>query len=354
MDQNTNSSDAITFDQVKARARYLRGYVWSKWKIILVIAIIGGAAGLGYALLRKTNYNAICTSVLDTGDKESSLGAYAGLASLAGISLDNGGGLFEGDNILELYKSRSMIEKTLLSTGDFDGKQQSLIERYISFNKLRKDWNDKINTRNVVFTGDPAHFSRTQDSIVTDIANKFNKAYLSVTKPDKKLSIIMVSFKSKDELFAKLFTENIVSTVNTFFVQTKTKKSVENVHVLQHQVDSVRAVLNSSISGVANAIDAAPNANPLLLSLRVPSQKKQVDVQASSAIYSEMVKNLEISKLALNKETPLIQIIDSPVLPLDNDKLSKKTGLAGGFILFAFLTVLYFFFKGFSEPRVAK
>ncbi len=354
MDQNTNSSDVITFGQVKARTRHLAGYVLSKWKIISVIAVIGGAAGLGYAWFRKTNYNAVCTFVLDTGDKESSLGAYAGLASLAGVSLDNGGGLFEGDNILELYKSRSMIEKTLLSTGNFDGKEQTLLERYISFNKLRKDWKDKINTRYINFAGDPLHFSRTQDSIITDIANKFNKDYLIVNKPDKKLSIIIVSFKSKDELFAKLFTENIVETVNAFFVQTKTKKSVENVHVLQHQADSVRAVLNSSISGVANAIDAAPNANPQLLSLRVPSQKKQVDVQASSAIYGEMIKNLEISKLALNKETPLIQIIDSPVLPLDNDKVSKKTGLAGGFILFAFLSSLFFFIKGFSVQRVDK
>jgi uncharacterized protein involved in exopolysaccharide biosynthesis len=126
------------------------------------------------------------------------------------------------------------------------------------------------------------------------------------------------------------------------------------VHVLQHQADSVRDVLNSSISGVADAIDASPNANPQLLSLRVPSQKRQIDVQASSAIYSEMIKNLEISKMALNKETPLIQIIDSPILPLDNDKVSKKIGLAGGFILFAFLGCLYFFVKGFSVPSVAK
>lgn len=349
MDTNNSKADAISLDQLITRARQVFSYTLSKWKVILLIAIIGMMAGLAFAWLRKPTYTAICTFVLDTGDKESALGNYAGLASLAGVSLDNGGGLFEGDNILELYKSRSMIEKALLSTGDFNGKKELLIERYIGWNRLRQRWKDKNGINHIDFKGDPANFNRTQDSIITDITKLFNKKYLSVSKPDKKLSIILVEVKSNDELFAKAFAESIVGNVNKFFVQTKTKKSAQNVQVLQHQADSVHAELNSSIRGVADAIDDAPNANPQMLSLRVPSQKKQVDVQASTAVYAEIVKNLEISKMSLYKETPLIQIIDSPVLPLQNDKISKPVGLVAGFILFAFMGFLFFCFKGFSK-----
>lgn len=48
--------------------------------------------------------------------------------------------LFSGDNLLELMKSRSMVEKALLTTIKIKSKEQTLAELYISFNKLRKGW----------------------------------------------------------------------------------------------------------------------------------------------------------------------------------------------------------------------
>jgi len=204
---------------------------------------------------------------------------------------------------------------------------------------LRDKWRDKANTANVTFTGNSDNFSRTQDSIVTDIVKTFNDKYLSVDKPDKKLSIIEVSFMSKDELFARAFVLNLVQNVNNFYVQTKVKNSYQNVVLLQKQADSVKTILNSSISGVASAIDATPNANPAMLTLRVPSQKKQVDVQANTAIYSEIIKNLELSKISLRQETPLIQVIDQPVLPLYNNHVSIIKGLILGTVLGFFIAV---------------
>jgi len=105
------------------------------------------------------------------------------------------------------------------------------------------------------------------------------------------------------------------------------------VQTLQKQADSVRQVLDLALNGVASTMDASPNANPALMSLRVPSQKKQIDVQANTAIYSEIVKNLEISKISLRQEKPLIQVIDPPVLPLAVDRLGKLKGLIIGFVL---------------------
>jgi len=154
-----------------------------------------------------------------------------------------------------------------------------------------------------------------------------------------------VNFSSTDELFAKEFNNKLVEMVNKFYVQTKTKKSLENVQVLQHQADSVKAVLNSSIGGVASAMDAAPNANPQMQTLRVASQRKQVDVQASSAVYGEIVKDLEIAKITLRQDVPLIQMIDMPVVPLENDHIKVLKGLAIGFLLGAFVITSWLFIK---------
>jgi len=343
---NGNNADEISIKEIVLKSKSALSYLKSKKLIILAFGLIGTALGLGYSIFKKPIYSAVCTFVLEDGNKSGGLGQYAGLASLAGIDMGGvgGNGIFQGDNIFELYKSRLMIEKTLLSGVEIAGKKQLLIDRYIDFNKLRDKWKSKDDMDNISFTGDPNKFSRNQDSIITNLVELFNKTMLTVDKPDKKLNIIKVEVLSEDELFAKCFNNKLVETVNEFYSQTKTKKSDQNIKILQHQADSVKRVLNTSISGVASAIDAAPNSNPALIVLKVPSQKKQVDVQASTAIYSEIVKNLEISKISLRQETPLIQVIDQPVLPLSKSHLGKvKGGIIGG-VLAALVTAFVLVF----------
>lgn len=340
MEQNSNNEISLA-DLFRKFGRLAR-YIKSKGKVIMIWIGIGIAAGLCYSLFKKPTYTAVCTFVLEDS-KQGGLGQYSGLASLVGINVNSSSGIFEGDNILELYKSRAMIEKALLSTYNFGGKSEQLIDRFIDMNGLRAS--DKAGSNgigNISFSGDPASFNRKQDSIITSLVTMINKKVLSVSKPDKKLSIINVEVTSVDEGFSKSFSDKIVQTVNNFYVQTKTKKALQNVQTLQKQADSIRLVLNSSIYGVANANDAAPNANPFMSSLHVPSQKRQIDVQASSTIYNEIVKNLEVAKMSLREEAPLVQVIDAPVLPLKKNKFGKIKGIISGGVIFGLISVLWF------------
>jgi hypothetical protein len=325
------------FDVFKKTYLYIR----YKWSTVVIAALLGGLLGLGYAVMQKVTYTASCTFVLEDGSKGGGLSQYAGLAGLAGINIGGGGsgGIFSSDNIIELYKSRIMLEKALLTSVNINGKKQLLIDRYINFNHLNDKWKQKGELANINFNGNPENFNRKQDSIITDLIDLFNKKMLDVDKIDKKLSIIGVNVTSNDELFAKAFTNVLVGAVNNFYLKTKTKKNDQNVQILQHQTDSIKNVLNSSINGVASANDATPNANPLLSTLRVPSQRRQIDVQASTAIYAEIVKNLELAKISLRQETPLIQLIDQPTLPLFKNKTSKPKAFIIGMLLSLFITI---------------
>jgi len=55
---------------------------------------------------------------------------------------------------------------------------------------------------------------------------------------------------------------------------------------------------------------------------------------------AELNKNLELSKLSLNKEKPLIQILDSTPYPLEIIKLSPIKGAIIGFIVFIFSALI--------------
>ncbi len=339
---NTDSEE-ISLKEVILKLRSAYNYLKSRWILIIFCSAIGGLLGLFYSIYKKPVYTATSTFVLED-NKGGGLGQYAGLASLAGIDISGGGagGIFQGDNIIELYKSRVMLEKTLLSPVIIEGKKQLLIDRYIDFYKFRDKWKEKNHISAIAFYGDPEKFNRKQDSIISSFIGIFRTKILSVDKIDKKLNILKVDVATNDELFSKEFNNKLVETVNNFYTETKIKKSAQNVLILQKQADSVKRVLNSSIGGVASAIDAAPNANPALVTLRVPSQRRQVDVQANSAIYAEIVRNLEVSKISLRQEAPLIQLIDRPILPLAVDRISKVKGiLIGGFIggfLIVFIT----------------
>ncbi|RZM02040.1 MAG: lipopolysaccharide biosynthesis protein, partial [Pedobacter sp.] len=165
-------------------------FLLSKWLVILTIGLIGGILGFTYAYFKKPYYIATTSFVLEeSGSASSSLGGLGGLASMVGVDIGGGGGgIFQGDNILELYKSRAMIEKTLLTEIVVDNKKQLLVDVYISFNDLRNEW-DNSELRNIHIKASSAS-NRLQDSLLGVIVSDINKNYLTVSKPDKKLSII--------------------------------------------------------------------------------------------------------------------------------------------------------------------
>ena len=130
--------------------------------------------------------------------------------------------------------------------------------------------------------------------------------------------------ETKDELFAKAFCEKLITNAAEFYIRTRTKKSQDNLNVLTKQVDSVRKELNTAIGGVAAATDANPNPNKAFQSLAVASKTRTVDVQANTAILTELVKNQELARMTLRNDKPLIQVLDRPILPLEKNKTGKR------------------------------
>lgn len=348
--QHTVSNERISFRDIVLRFRFWRQYMLSQWRVFLLFIIAAMILALAYAFLVKPVYVAESSFVLDDSNT-SNLAQYANLAALAGVSMNGeSNGLFEGDNIMELYRSRTMLQKTLLTKCTFNNRAEPLVDRYIEFNHLRNKWSGKQGLENISFNTDTSKLSRLQDSVLFDIIKRIQKKNLSVGKPDKKLSIIDVVVRSKDELFSKYFNEKLVQNVNAFYIKTRSDHALHNLNVLQQQTDSVRRVLSAYISGAALANDIVPNANPERSILHTGAQKKTVDIQASSGVYAELLKNLELAKITLRKETPLIQVIDSPDLPLDKEQPEKLVCLAAGAIIGFVLCIFYLVFKkGISE-----
>jgi hypothetical protein len=163
-----------------------------------------------------------------------------------------------------------------------------------------------------------------------------------------------VSFTSIDEGFSIAFCNQLIQQVTQFYTETKTKRSAKIVSILQNTADSIKSAYNLALMGRAELSDA--NLNSAFQTPVVGIQRKQTDITVLATAYGEVLKNLEIAKFNLLKDAPLIQVIDTPMQPLEKNKFSRllagiltATGL--GFIYCAFLCVKFLFAKK-TEPKV--
>ena len=293
---------------------------------------------ISYNYIMPPTYYAQTSFVLDN-DSSDGMGEISSIASLAGInpsSFINASSLFQIDNIQDLYRSDAMLKKTLLSQGFFNKKENLLINRLGEIEKKISKWN----LNNITFDNN-LKLNRSHDSIIKKVIKKIREKNLIVSKPSRKTTILNISFNHKNEEFAKIFNEKLVLNVNNFYIKSKSFKTGLNLNILQKESDSVRLVLNNSIQILAALDEGLPNLNPLLKTLRTPYQKALVDVQANTAIFEELVKQLELAKVSHRNSTPLIQVIDSPIYPLENSKWKLLETLLYGLTLGLFLSVIF-------------
>jgi hypothetical protein len=341
-------NDEITLKELLLKAKEWYTYLLSKWKTIVLSGIIGAVLGLGYSFYKKPVYTATLTYALEDG--KAAGGGLGSLASSFGFDLGGAGGnsgAFSGANLMELFKSRAMVEQTLLAPVAQNNKTISLAEMFIQDKKWRDKWNEKPTLKGLKFlpNADRTKFTRVQDSIFGVIYNDLSKNALSVEQKDKKVAIGTITMKGTNELFAQQFTLALTKTVTDFYIETKSKRAKENMDILVRQTDSIRAELNGAITGVAVANDNTFGLNPALNVKRVPSARRQVDVQANTAILTEIVKQAELAKVTLRKETPLIQVIDQPILPLPKEKFGKAKGIVLGSSLISFFVIVVLIIK---------
>jgi uncharacterized protein involved in exopolysaccharide biosynthesis len=358
--QNNSLSDEISLKELFLKIKEWVNYLKSKLKVIFIAGIIGGMIGLAIAWFDKPIYKATLTFAMeeDKSNGGGGLTSAIGLASSFGIDLGGtgGGGAFAASNLAELMKSRLIFEKVLLEKVYIENKNTSLAEYFIEINGLRKNWLNNTFLKNLHFppNSDRNKFTLQQDSILKKIHNKLiDKENLTILQKDKKVTIVTLEVNSNNELFAKLLCESLAKQTSNLYIETKSKKAQINVNVLQKQVDSIKYELNQAITGVAKETDYVYNMNPAFNINASPSKKKQIDVQANTAILTNLSVQLELAKITLRKETPLIQIIDKPIFPLEKDKIGKINSLILGITIGVFLIIIFLtldiFYKKYSN-----
>jgi len=290
--------------------------IFKKWYLILSSAILFGLLGIGVAWLLDPKFTAKVSFTTES-DKSSQLGLYSGIAAQFGIDLlgSVGGSAFEGDNLIEFFTSKFMIERSLLSKSN--RRNRLFIEEFLLLHFPKNEYKRYVLEKKIYINPDSSNL-RIRDSIISWSYKQIISSHLSVTRRDKKLSYIDLSYTDKDESFSQEFALQLTKTAIEYYTDYKSKKAKRNFDLLNSQTDSVRNLLYGNIEGVASSNDL--NVNPLRQTVKTTAQKLQLNASANGALYTELLKQLGLARVNLMRDTPLIQIIDTPTLPLKNQK----------------------------------
>lgn len=308
-------------------------YVFHFKKTLSIVLIMGALAGALTAWYWEPTYTARLTFVVDDSKSGGSAGGLASLAGQFGFNLDGLGGasgVLAGDNVQELIKSHKLIKQTLLTAYD---SSQTLADRYAAVNHLNKKWLKYSSDGKIIRFPSGIRNTRVQDSLLHEMINLILSGEFGIAKTDKKLGFFEINTTMKDEKLAQLFCIRMIKQSTDFFISTKTKRLRNNVNRLQHRADSIGLILNRKTYAASAANESLLDLNPAYTTANADVEVKQRDKIVLSTIFSETVKNLESSKTMLAQETPTVQIVDEPELPLKKNRLKYSMGIFIGILL---------------------
>lgn len=352
---NYNKEDYYSINDFVVKIRLFVNYLKKCWWVAVLAISLGVIGGVIYFNLQKPKYEATCTFILE--EKQSGIGGNIGsLASQFGIDIGGigaGGSIFSGDNILDILKSKKVVQQVLLSTMKNDRTPETtLCDSYLEFSKLKEKWKNKPTLADISFkNASVTQLSAIQDSVLNIVYDKILKKNLIAERINKKGSIIKVQVTAGNSLFAKVMTERLIEEASKMYLDIKVGTAQANINKMQRRSDSLLMLLNRKSFTIAASqpLDINPGIKTAVVPVEIATRDKTV----LSTLYAEVTKNLEASKLLLSQQTPIIQILDKPGETLFDNKSTfiVSTGVGGilAFLLFFFSLIILFYLKSIKK-----
>ena len=335
-------NDEIQLKDILIKLSVYKTYLFNKKFIILAFTVSFFILGITFTKYSDKEYIAELTFVVDNQRSGSgSLGSLSGMASQFGMDL---GGqkntTFSQNNILEFLKSRGVVEEALMQSREINKTDDLLIEHYLYVNKIKESWGEDEDLNPVSFH---SRLSQENDSVSGGIWRDIIENKLIVELKSDEANIINLSYTSLNEEFAKAFVEALIEQMSKMYITHQTAQASNTLDFLTSRADSVFRELEIAEEAFAKVKDI--NQRIVKSSGRLKELQLMRRVEVLNTMYLEIIKNLELSKITLLNHTPIIQIIDKPILPLKSDADNKLlAGLLLGF-LGSFLSISFFVFR---------
>lgn len=342
--------DEITLKYLILKVKEYSKEVVRNWWILLLFII--PITGYMYyeALNFKPTYKATLTFIVND-DK----GASMGLAAALGGFGDLGGGSSKLDKIIELSKSRKILQTALFKRGIINGVEDYFANHLIKDQDLHKKWEkDTTGLKGFLYKKDSTNFNnfnRVENTVLLDLQN-----LLVVEKPifggsyDKKSEIMKLTLNTRNEELSILLLRVIYSDLSSYYIDKATSKEKKTYGIFKNKADSLKSL---ALSKDRSADEYEDNhRGSLFLQDKREADRKKKDAILYATLYGETEKNLNMASFALESKSPYIQDLDMPIAPIKPEQKSKIKAIVIGIISGFFLGIFIITIKKITKDLI--
>ena len=303
--------------------------IWKSWRFIVKLSSFFVFVGVTMALLSPIVYTSSSTFILSGGsdDKSSSLG---GVASLVGINL--GGMSSESEIPASMYpKVGESVEFKRLLLEEFidEGKTINLKNFLIDYYEV--DPEDFVINDNDFFVskGEDRLFKLLGEIILISVNEKDGFVSISANMPTSE-------YAANTCFNARKILQNII-------INNKIKRAKENLSFTKEQL-SLKKI---EFDNIQNKIAYFQDSNLNIINSKYENELNMLkaEFQIINSVYTELSKQMEQSKLQVNKDTPVFSVVKEVSMPVTRSSPKRSLMvLVFGFIGLV-ISILYVIVK---------
>lgn len=336
----------IEEDEITLKSLILKGQdfvreIFKRWKLILVSIIIFAGLFLFNAITAPLTYHGELTFMVNEDDG----GGLGGMSAILGQFGLGGGGRGKNnlDKILELSKSRYILQQVIFDSIELNGQNDFVGNHIIRIYDYHEKWSDDTTgLKNFLFVNNELS-TRVEKKVLKTIYHKIiGKGKIEgifITGYDEKTGIMRFNSRSPNEKLSIDLCKILYNYLSDFYVTRTVEKQQQTFDVMLQKVNSVKTEMTAKEYQLAKFLDE----NRGLYTARAKQRELELkrDVQLLNEMYAVTLKNFEIADFSLKNKTPFIQLIDEPMSPLPVQAESiPRNVIIGSFIGFV-LAVLF-------------
>jgi len=340
-DQIERDPDFITIKDIIQLIKDYSREVLNKWWIVMLFTI----PIVGYQVYKALNtplvYNAQMRFIVE-GDSGNQLAGLGGLLGSFGIS---GGGKVNPYKILEVAKSKVIMENVLFDSTTYTDK--FVINEIMDLYKLDEQWAEIRED----FRG--YRFKSSDESTFRRLDKRAFKKVLKVvlgTKKDRENALLRIALDKDSGIYTlttKSLTEDLsldlsnktFDMLKVFFEDRIFDQQKLTRDLLQAKKDSLKQVINLKSIELANYQDR--NRGAITSAADIKIRNLQSEIAGVAIAFQETYKNLEVSDFTLKNSKPLFLEIDRAYPPLTAVGPSLIINIIIGLFLGGILSVIF-------------
>jgi uncharacterized protein involved in exopolysaccharide biosynthesis len=287
--------------------------IWKEKIWIVLITLLFALGGVYSALTAREEYVSTGKILPEYQSKAGGLGQFAGLASLAGIDVSSaaGGGsdAVRPDLYPDVLKSTPFfLELLKIKVRTKDNKEMLFSQFYDTFvldNKIdEKNTKIKFPTSNQYIA-----VSYQTENNLKDLRERISAVI------DKKTGLITVTVKLPDPVVATLITDYGMNFLTNYITNYRTEKSKRDLNFLAERLDAAKGKYFNNQAKKAQYSDQYQLSMMKLQTADLQRERIESEYKISSTFYNTLLQKYEEAKLKVQQETPVIKVLEPPVVP---------------------------------------